>query len=94
MAATDNTRGPKGEVNITPASNAALVTPSDSADLGYVTRGISFSAAAALKVTLAGSTTPITIPSGSLAAGIIHPLCVTRIWDNSATYPTNLVAYW
>lgn len=74
------------------ASYAALVTPSNTEDLTAVTRGISFAAAGALKVDLVGGDT-ITIPSGALAAGIIHPLMVTRVYA-TGTGATGIVAYW
>lgn len=75
-----------------PASHAALVTPNDSTDLANVSRGISFAGAGALKVTLLGGET-ITIPSGALAAGGIHPLRITRVWS-TGTGATGIVAYW
>lgn len=75
-----------------PATHAALPTPSDSTDLTYITRGISFSAAGTLKVTLAGGET-LVIPSGALAAGIMHPLEITRLWSTSTTI-ADPVVYW
>ncbi len=74
------------------AMNVALVTPSDSADLTTPTRGVSFATAGALKVTTVGGQ-EVTIPSGALAAGIIHPLQVKRIWS-TGTGAANIVAYW
>ena len=76
----------------TPADHIALVTPSDSVDLGYVTRGISFGTVGTIKVTTNGGET-VTIPSGALAAGSIHPIRVARIWSTGTT-AANIVAYW
>jgi hypothetical protein len=75
-----------------PARHVALVTGNDSTDLGYVTRGISFAVAGDLKVTTDGGET-VVIPSGALAAGVIHPLEVTRVWL-TGTAATGIVAYW
>lgn len=75
-----------------PASHAALVTPSDSADLAYVTRAISFAAAGAIKVTTLGGET-LVIPDGALAAGVMHAVEWVRIWATD-TDATGIVAYW
>lgn len=75
-----------------PAANAFLITLDDSNDLPYVTRGISFGTAGAVKVTLKGGQTVI-IPTGNLAAGVIHPLMATRVW-NTGTTASNLVGYY
>ncbi len=82
---------PPGGLSV-PPSHAAVVSPSDSVDLDNMTRGISFSTAGDLKVVTAGGDT-VVIPSGSLAAGVIHPLCVVRIWD-TGTDAADIVAYW
>jgi hypothetical protein len=75
-----------------PATHAALVTPDDATDLAVATRGISFATAGAIKVTtVAGET--LVIPSGALAAGVMHPLEVTRIW-NTGTTAASIVRYW
>lgn len=80
-------------VNTTmPADSIALVTPHDSNELSAVTRGISFAAAGALKVVTVNGDT-VTIPSGALAAGIIHPLRVKQVWSTGTT-ATGIVAYW
>lgn len=78
--------------SIIPALHVALVTPSDSADLTYTSRGVAFAAAGDLKVTTSGGET-VVIPSGSLAAGLIHPLMVTRIWSTGTT-ATGIVVYY
>lgn len=75
-----------------PATHAALVTPSDSADLATVSRYIAISAAGTLKVTTMGGDT-VTIPSGAIAAGQLVPLRVSRVW-NTGTSATGIVAFW
>lgn len=92
MAALDTYSDVGRESQMVPPSHVALVTPSDSVDLTYVTRGISLAAAGALKVVTHGGET-VVIPSGALTAGIIHPLRVTRIWS-TGTDATGIVAYW
>lgn len=75
-----------------PPKNVALITPHDSNDLTKATRGISFGTAGDLKViTLGGQT--VTIPADSLAAGIIHPLRVTRVYS-TGTDAADIVGYW
>lgn len=75
-----------------PPRHCALVTPSDTDDLTYVARGLSFATAGAVKVTTAGGET-VTIPSGALAAGAIHPLCVKKVFSTGTT-AASIVAYW
>lgn len=75
-----------------PVNHAALVSPSDSTDLDYATRGICVGSAGAIKVTTLGGET-LVIPTGALAAGVIHPLRVTRIWSTSTT-ASSIVAVW
>lgn len=75
-----------------PVPHAALVAPSDTDELTKVTRGISFGTAGALAVVTAAGES-LTIPSGALAAGVIHPLRVKQI-KNSGTTAANIVAYW
>lgn len=91
MAALTNQASAE-ESATSPPAHVALVTPSDSADLANVTRGVSFAGAGALKVTTYGGET-VVIPSGALAVGVIHPLKVSRIHSTSTT-ATGIVAYW
>lgn len=74
-----------------PAVTAFVITPADDADLATPTRGISFAGAGALKVTTVDGTT-VTIPSGALAAGVVHPLAVKRVFA-TGTGATNIVGY-
>lgn len=68
-----------------------LVTPSDT-PFPRPTRGVSFGTAGVLKVTPYGESTPVEIPSGALAAGIIHPIEVTAIHEYSGG-AADIVAY-
>jgi len=76
-----------------PAAHAALVTPSDGADLAHATRAVSFATAGAIKVTTVGGET-LVIPSGALAAGIMHPVEWVRIWATGSGTGMDIVAYW
>jgi hypothetical protein len=76
--------GPQG-----PAGHAIAVTPADTAltDAGgnpILTRGICFAGAGALSVVMAGGETCV-FPSGSLAAGIVHPIMATQIRATGTT---------
>lgn len=54
------------------------------------TRGIAFSAEGALVVEINNAS--VTIPSGVLAAGVIHPLSVTKV--KTGTEATNVWLFW
>lgn len=52
----------------------------DSNDItGGAIRGISFAVAGALKITTTGGNT-VTITSGALAAGVIHPIGIVKVF--------------
>lgn len=73
-----------------PCRNAAAVTPSDSADLGNVTRAIYVGGAGDLVVvTAAGQTVAIS----GVTAGSLLPLAVARIKETSTT-ATKITALW
>jgi hypothetical protein len=91
MAASDAFSTNKAALG-TPAEHVALVTPHDTNELSYVTRGISFKTAGDLKVVTVGGET-VVIPSGALAAGVIHPLRVKQVYD-TGTAAVSIVAYW
>lgn len=97
MPTQDTRHNPRGEVRLESSSRFILVTPSDSADniteggVSYISRGISFGTAGTLKLTRPDGTA-VTIPSGALAAGIIHPICAVRIWS-TGTSAADIVAY-
>ena len=67
------------------ATNMAAVTKSDTtADPAGPFRGIVFGGAGIIKLTtLEGDS--VTIPSGVLATGIIHPIRFTRVWSATTT---------
>lgn len=81
-----------------PASKYAAVTPSDSADIPDInikagTRGIAFKTAGALCVVRPDGT-EVTIPSGVLAAGCIHPICVVRVKSTGTDAGMDIWAFW
>lgn len=75
-------RGSTGPIEY--AKTCALVTPSDAADLTFVSRAISFGTAGALRITTEAGD-DVTIPSGALAAGVLHPIGASRIWATGTT---------
>ena len=64
-----------------PGTAAFAITPNDSADLANVTRGLLLGAAGNVKVDMLESGT-VTL---ALAAGIIHPLRVKRVYAAGTT---------
>ena len=79
----------RNQLDSRPAMNAVAVTPSDSADLTYTSRGVYAGAAGGdLRVTLLGGDTVTFV---GLAGGVIHPICATRVWSTGTT-ATNIVA--
>jgi hypothetical protein len=65
-----------------PALHAFAVTPADGSDLANATRGVYVGAAGSLKVDMVGSGT---VTFANLAAGVIHPLRVVRIYATGTT---------
>lgn len=82
---------PKGILE--PASRCFLITPHATSELTYVTRAISFAVVGALEVVLEGDTNSVVIPSGALAAGVMHPLRVKRVVSPGTT-ATGIVGYY
>ena len=66
---------------IAPSAKAAGITPSDSADI-EATRGVYTGISGDLKVDMLDGTT---ITFANLAAGIVHPLQVRRIYATGTT---------
>ena len=62
-----------------PASSAFAITPHDTNDLTYTTRGIYIGTSGDVKVDMADTGTAITFVG--MAAGVVHPLRVTRVYD-------------
>jgi hypothetical protein len=60
------------------------ITPSDSADLAYVGRGVNVGTTGVVRVTLVGMTDGTYVPL-TLAAGMIHFMLVKRIWAAGLT---------
>ena len=73
-----------------PFDNAAEVTPSDSVDLDYVTRGLWCAVAGTVKVTLLSGAT-VTIDHG---VHVLLPLRVTRVWSTGTVATPKIVALW
>lgn len=78
-------------MSIASSGNIFLITPNDSTDLATHARGISFATAGALKIDDMNGNT-VTIPSGALSAGIIHPLRVKRV-HSTGTTAASIVGY-
>lgn len=75
-----------------PYDEVFLITPDNGADLASVTRGISFGSAGDLKIAMIDGGT-VTIPSGALAVGVIHPIRAARVYATGTTAGT-LVGYY
>lgn len=73
-----------------PVHNAAAVTPHDTNDLSKTTRGVYVGVSGDVKVDLAGGDTVTFV---GLAAGVIHPLRVTRIYSTGTT-ATSILGVW
>ena len=82
MANTDNRAS---ERIMLPADDLVAVTKSDAtADPGGPFRGILVGVAGVVKLTTNAGTT-VTLGSGVLAAGVIHPIRFTRVWSTTTT---------
>ena len=73
-----------------PGEHAFSVTPSDSVDLTYVTRGIYVGVTGSLKVTMVGGEAVTFV---ALAAGAIHPIRASRIWATGTTAASVIGVY-
>jgi hypothetical protein len=71
------------------AANAAAVTPNDTTELDYITRGLLIGTAGALKVTMQNNqvVTMANVPAG------FYPWRVRIVWSNG-TAASNIVAFW
>ena len=73
-----------------PALNGFAVTPSDSADLANVARGVYVGATGNLRVTtINGDVVTFT----ALAAGVIHPISARRIHSTGTTATSIIAVY-
>jgi hypothetical protein len=73
------------------AGDVMPVTPSDSDELPFVTKAISFGGAGAITYVNAYGVTR-TIPSGALATGVAHPMRAKQILD-TGTDATQILAW-
>lgn len=87
MAAADDFSTLGSGLN-SPYRHAFAVTPADGADLSHVTRAILVGGAGAVKVDMQGGEAAVTLTG--LLAGVVYPVCATRIYSTSTT-ATNLV---
>lgn len=77
-------------LDTSPATHAVTVVPSDTTDLDTDGRGFIVGVAGDVKVTTADGST-VVLPA--MAAGIVHPIAVKRIWATLTT-ATGIVAVW
>jgi len=71
-----------------PAEHAFAITPADGTDLAYVTRGLYVGVSGDAKVDMVGGEQAVVFTA--LAAGVVHPLRVTRVYSTDTT-ATNIV---
>jgi hypothetical protein len=76
-----------------PARNAAAVTPSDTVDLPYVSRGIYVGGLGNLKVVMASPMGDATVTFTAVPVGVLLPIAVSRVMATGTT-AANLVAIW
>ena len=86
MAATDIV-GVSVSRAIVPINSAFAITPDDDVDLIYITRGIYVGVSGDLKVDVKSGDTVTFV---GLAAGMIHPIRVKRVYENG-TDATSIV---
>ena len=86
MAAEEKHSGYKEGLS-SPADNAFAITPHDSNELAYTTRGLYVGVQGDVKVQMISGDTVTFV---ELAAGVIHPLRVKQVF-NTGTAATNLV---
>ena len=67
------------------ARAGAQITPSDSADLASVCKGLWVAAEGTVRFTPVGNTDGTYITSGTLSAGTIIPYLVKRVWSTGTT---------
>lgn len=91
-AVDDFASNPQRGSVVAPLDHLAIVTPSDSVDLSHVSRALYLSAVGAVKLTTVGGET-VTIASGVLAAGVLHPIRATRIFA-TGTDAITIIAGW
>jgi len=90
MAATDNTMSWCQPGLDSPASSGVAVTPDNSNDLAYVTRGVYVGGSGDLKVDLAASGT---VTFTAVQAGTLLPVRAKRVYATGTT-ATLIIALW
>jgi hypothetical protein len=78
-----------GAGQVGPGTRLAAVTASDTVDIAEVTRGLIVATAGSYKLLLVDDTTEI---ATYLAAGIVHPFRVKRVFSTSAASTSGIVA--
>jgi hypothetical protein len=92
VTAIDSLKGLGADNQIAPPRRMAIITPSDTDELAYVTTCIAFATAGAIKVKTAEDQ-DVVIASGMLAAGMWHAMQVKKIYDTGTTETSFLVGY-
>lgn len=83
-----------GVVKMLPAEYAVVVTPSDSTNLTYTTRGLYVGGAGNVSVEMAGTGgQEETVLFTGVQAGSVLPIAVTRV-NSTSTTATTIVALW
>jgi hypothetical protein len=88
MAAIDSFSS-NAEGLISPPDNAFAITPSDSSELPYVTRGIYTGAGGSLVVILNGDSSSVTF--ANLPAGVILPIRAKKVLATGTTSSMGLI---
>lgn len=86
----DARQGVDWDAAYAPAQGATLLTPSDSADLAIPSRGLYVGGTGNVKVTMRGGDTLLFT---GLAAGVIHPISVVRVWSTTTTATSIIAVY-
>lgn len=73
-----------------PASDAAAITPSDSADLSVIPRALYCTGDGTVRVTMRNGGDPVTLP---MIYGVPLPVRVSRVWATGTT-ATGIVGVW
>ncbi len=81
---------PSSAEYIIPGRRAFHVTPSDTNLCMHETRGIYVGVSGSVKCDMADGDT---VTFANLAAGLIHPICATRIYQNG-TSATGIIGVW
>lgn len=94
-AAYDPFEKVRDEHKMFPATNAAAVTPSDTADLATVSRGIFIGTGGNLAITLKGNMAADTAGKvfKNVPSGTFFPFRVSRVWSTNTT-AADIVVVW